>query len=326
MSEEEKALEIANTIIKSLENIKEENNKAVSSYYRLLSSLQNRCGDYKNAMDNINKAIVMDENNHSNYCVMGDIFINEYEFENAENALKKSLEKSIKNIGEDSPHTASIYLYYSNFYWQTKQENKCLEYAEKAYEMMKKHLGEENLYTARCSVHWGGYLYHKGQYKKAFEKMEKPAKIIATIFGKENKELIYLNMNLGKILIQLNNYDDLLIFDKYLKGEIYYNFNDTPFENIIKRMCLLVVRKNEKNEYAVGLAYEYDKPRAPKIILKSKNVKGIISCCKKNDIAVELDKSLALALYEDGEIEQIVPSKYWEYIAKIFVKIMKKDK
>jgi lipopolysaccharide biosynthesis regulator YciM len=83
MSEEEKALEIANTIIKSLENIKEENNEVVSSYYRLLSSLQNRCGDYKNAMENINKAMVMDENSSSNYHVMGDIFINENEFENA---------------------------------------------------------------------------------------------------------------------------------------------------------------------------------------------------------------------------------------------------
>jgi tetratricopeptide (TPR) repeat protein len=117
------------------------------------------------------------------------------------------LEKSIKKNGEDYPQTASIYQSYSCFYWQTKQENKCLEYAEKSFEIMKKYLGEDNLYTARCSAHWGIYLYHKGQYKKAFEKVEKTAKILATIFDKKNKELINLSLSLGIILMDMYDHD-----------------------------------------------------------------------------------------------------------------------
>jgi tetratricopeptide (TPR) repeat protein len=218
MSEYEVALEIANTIIESLENIKEENCEIVSSYYKLLSSVQNSCGKYKNALKNINKAIILNKNSFNNYCGMGEIFINKNKFKSAGKALKIALEKAIRQTGEDSPHTASIYQTYSRFYWQTKKENKCLEYAKKAYEIMKKHLGEENLYTVRCSLHWGIYLFYKCQYNESFIKMEKPVKIIAEIFEKKNKEVMSARGNFGRLLIKMNDYNEAF---KYFENLLF---------------------------------------------------------------------------------------------------------
>jgi flagellar biosynthesis protein FlhB len=135
-------------------------------------------------------------------------------------------------------------------------------------------------------------------------------------------------IEIGKCVFISDN-DILKNSDDYLKGNVFYKFNSLPYKSIesiekkIKRMCLLVVRNNE---CAVGLEYETGKISTPVIVLKSENVSEIISVCKKYDITIKRDKKLALALYQYGEIEQIIPNRYWGYTAKVFVKIGEKDK
>jgi tetratricopeptide (TPR) repeat protein len=296
MSEAETALEIANTVIKSLENIKEKNVKVVSSYYRLLSSAQNSCGDYKNAIKNITKAIAMDEDFPNNYCVMGQIFINENEFENAENTLKKSLEKSIKQDSEDSPHTASIYQSYSWFYRLTGQDKKSLEYAEKAYEIMKKHLGEENLYSARCLAYWGIYLFCKRHYKKALEKEEKSSKILATIFDERDKEVRVSKENTGRTLVKMDDYEKAF---KYFENVVFIT-NNTGI--------------------LLALSYCTITMSAPELVCIINNKQISDEIIEKNNIECFEHDILAKALYNECEFFDTIPEKYWEEVAKIYAK------
>jgi tetratricopeptide (TPR) repeat protein len=300
MGEHEKVLEIANTIIKSLENVKEENSAIISSYYRLLSSAQNGCGEYKNALENIHKAIAINKSNPNNYCIMGNIFINENDFENAERALKTALEKSIKQGGEDSPHTASIYQSYSRFYWQTKQENQCLEYAEKAYEMMKKHLGEENLYTLRCSFYWGIYLFYKGQYRDALKRMKEPAKMLTGILGEKNREVMHANENLGKILIKMNNYDEAF---KY-------------FEN-------LLFIANNNADLLLALSYCATTMHAPELVGIINNKKVIDEIMVKNNTGCFTNDALTNAIYNACELFDIIPAEFYEIVADLLAKAMR---
>jgi tetratricopeptide (TPR) repeat protein len=298
MSEYEMVLKIANTIIKSSETVKKENNELVSSYYRLLSSTQNRCGDYKNALENINKAVIIDKNNYNNYAVMGDIFINKNEFENAENALMKSLEKSIKKNGEDAPQTASVYQSYSYLYWQTRQENKYFEYAEKAHKIMKRHLGEENLYTVRCSCHLGICLFYKCRYKEAFEKMEKSDKILVKVFGEKHKETIDTKENIGRTLVKMYDYSRA------------FNY----FENLLfitgDAGLLLVLSYCGITMYAPELVCIInDKQISDKIILN-------------NNIECINNEQLANGIYNECELFDVIPEKYWKEVAGIYAKQM----
>jgi tetratricopeptide (TPR) repeat protein len=299
MSEYEKALEIANAIIKSLKNIKEGNSEIISSYYRLLSSIQNDCGGYKDALKNINKAIRFDKNSFNNYCVMGEIFINENKFKNAERALKIALERCIKQNGEDSPHAASIYQVCSRFYWQTKQENKCLEYAEKTYEIMKKHLGEENLYTARCLSHWGIYLFCKGQYKEAFKKMENQAKILTRIFEKKNKEIMCLNENVGRTLIKMNNHDEAF---KY-------------FENL-----LFII--NDNADLLLALSYCNITMHAPELVCIINNRQIIDEIISKNNVECFTNDTVTNELYTVCKLFDTIPEKFYEVFANLFAKVI----
>jgi flagellar biosynthesis protein FlhB len=116
-----------------------------------------------------------------------------------------------------------------------------------------------------------------------------------------------------------------------LKGDIHYRFNDTkyetkntkPLEDKIKRLCLLIV---SKNRYAVGLEYILGKMIAPVVVIKTDNVKETVSLCKKNAVKIIYNKKLTEVLYQQGEIEEIIPVELWENTAKLFKRIMKRDK
>jgi tetratricopeptide (TPR) repeat protein len=304
MLENEDALMIASTIIKSLERIKEENCELVSSYYRLLSSAQNRCGEYKSALKSINKAITLDENCPSNYCVMGEIFVNENKVKNAEKTLKIAMEKAVKKKGEDSLHVALIYQVYSLFYWETKQKDKCLECAEKAYEIMRKNLGKENLYTVRCSFRWGIFLFCKCQYNEALKRMEEPVKILEEIFEEKNTEVINAREIVGTLLIEMNNYNEAF---KYFFNLLFIINNNADlllvlsYCNIIMNAPRLVCVIN-------------DKKIVDEFFLNNNNIEGFT-----NDI-------LANEIYNTCELFHEIPGKFHETIAGLFATIIVKKK
>jgi flagellar biosynthesis protein FlhB len=141
-----------------------------------------------------------------------------------------------------------------------------------------------------------------------------------------NDFMVYTNK-----AVFIPNNDNLLVPGELLKGEIFYKFDKISYkikgieslEQKIKRICLLIIRKNE---YAVGLEYEYKKSSAPVVVIKSKNIKELVSMCKKNNIKIVHNKTLALRLYKVEEIDEIISSEVWVYMARIFSKILKKDK
>ena len=135
---------------------------------------------------------------------------------------------------------------------------------------------------------------------------------------------------MGRFIFIPNN-DNLILSDTGIKGNVHYKFNDTPYkiattipsEEKIKRICLLVVKKNK---YAVGLEYTYGEDFTPVVVFRTENTKETVLLCKKNDIKIIYDDTLAMALYKHGEIDEIIPTELWENTAKLLAKIMKSDK
>jgi len=95
--------------------------------------------------------------------------------------------------------------------------------------------------------------------------------------------------------------DNLMLSDAGIKGGIHYKINDTPykikvivpFEEKIKRICLLVVKKNK---YAVGLEYTYGENATPIVVFKTDNTKETISLCEKKSIKIIYDDTFTGAL------------------------------
>jgi len=135
---------------------------------------------------------------------------------------------------------------------------------------------------------------------------------------------------MGRFIFITSN-DRLILSDAGIKGNIHYKINDAsykittviPFEEKIKKICLLVVKKNK---YAVGLEYTYCENSAPVVVFKTINTKETFSLCEKNDIKIIYDDTFAAVLYEHGEIDEIIPTELWENTAKLLARIMKGDK
>lgn len=117
-----------------------------------------------------------------------------------------------------------------------------------------------------------------------------------------------------------------------LKGNIYYNFFNgkhesikpvEPLEEKINKLCILIV---SKNNFAVGLQYICDESTAPVLLLKTYDVKWITKICKRNRISIIFNKKLAEYIFYNNKEYSVVHSDIWEDIAKIFSKLMNKDK
>ena len=134
----------------------------ISTDYSSIASVYQMFGDCKNAYEMIKKAMNIDDKNEENsetimnYYYLAEICTDlvgdgypEY-YDEADGCYRKVIDFRENNLPNYCNDTADAYLGYSNFLYQTGNNEKSLKYSEKACEIYRRLYGEDSYHVIQC--------------------------------------------------------------------------------------------------------------------------------------------------------------------------------
>lgn len=134
----------------------------ISTDYSSIASVYQMFGDYKGAYEMIKKAMDIDDRSEENsetimnYYYLAEICTDlvgdgytEY-YDEADECYRKVINFRENNLPKYCSDTADAYLGYSNFLYQTDNNEKSLKYSEKARKIYRRLYGEDSYHVMQC--------------------------------------------------------------------------------------------------------------------------------------------------------------------------------
>ncbi len=114
--------------------------------------------------------------------------------------------------------------------------------------------------------------------------------------------------------------------DPLLKARIRSIARDRARKRMISRVPEATVVIVNPTHYAVALRYDLDVDAAPIVIAKGQDLIAlkIREVAESHGVAVVEDKSLARPLYQNVEVDQIIPHEFYEAVAQIIIFLNRK--
>lgn len=123
---------------------------------------------------------------------------------------KKALEMGIKIFGEDDPNLHFPYSQIGRIYG----DQQGIPYIEKALEILNKNDNPRHKIIASfCNTYLASIYFNLEKYSKALEYTKKSLDTRLELFGKNNFNTIESQIDISKILLKLNDYDNALEYN-----------------------------------------------------------------------------------------------------------------
>lgn len=196
----------------------------ISTDYSSIASVYQMFGDYKGAYEMIKKAMDIDDRSEANSeTIMNYYYLaetctdlvadgyTEY-YDEADECYRKVIEFRENNLPKYCNDTADAYLGYSNFLYQTGDNDNSLIYSEKACRIYRHLYGENSYHVMQCQSNEALVV---AEYN-----IEKSIEIYADIIERQK----FMNhIPVGDLYRDYQNYADLLEqADKYKESAEYY--------------------------------------------------------------------------------------------------------
>ncbi len=196
----------------------------ISTDYSSIASVYQMFGDYKVAYEMIKKAMDIDDRNEENsetimnYYYLAEICTDlvadgysEY-YDEADECYRKVIEFRENNLPKYCSDTADAYLGYSNFLYQTDNNEKSLKYSEKACKIYRRLYGEDSYHVMQC------------QSNKALVAAEYDIEQAIVLYSEIiEKHKFMSHIPVGDLYRDYQNYADLLEqADQYEESADYY--------------------------------------------------------------------------------------------------------
>jgi len=243
------------------------------------------------------------KNNHTYHLKNAKRLFKAGKYEEAQNHYKKALEICINKEGKEHLQTAYIYYEYGKCSSFSGEYDKAKSYYTKAYRIFKKNKGEEYLDAVRILGHLSNLELIKKEYDSAFKKIHKAFLIFSKIKGDKNIETKICKNNCGIALAMLKQYDEAID---------YLTF---PTALVSKKGGIFLL-----------LDYEKSFMDAPQLIIsqQSVSIKKMLKIAESKNIPIIENHSLAKRLMKDCEQFRPVLPKYYERVAKMFARVIRK--
>ena len=105
--------------------------------------------------------------------------------------------------------------------------------------------------------------------------------------------------------------------------KLFDKINETPQKNILKKCILVIVAKTKCLKLAIGLEVIDGNNY---VVFKSGSIDEIKQMCKNLSVSINYDNKLCLYLLNSAYLNEIIPQNIWEYVARKYIKIEKRDK
>jgi tetratricopeptide (TPR) repeat protein len=138
------------------------------------------------------------------------------DYEDSIDLLNKSIVLVLKNLSEDHPVVAALYLKVG-WIWNEKGDfDKALDYYFKSLSTRLKTVGESHLHVATIYNNIGLAWNYKGEYDRALEFCERSLDIALKTLGSEHPDVATKYSNIGLVWDNKGEYDKALVF--YQRG------------------------------------------------------------------------------------------------------------
>ena len=195
----------------------------ISTDYSSIASVYQMFGDYKGAYEMIKKAMDIDDRNEENSETIMNYYLaeicadlvedgySEY-YDEADECYRKVINFRENNLPKYCSDTADTYLGYSNFLYQTDNNEKSLKYSEKACKIYRRLYGEDSYHVMQC------------QSNKALVTAESDIEQAIELYSEIiEKHKLISHVPVGNLYRDYQNYADLLEqADRYEESAEYF--------------------------------------------------------------------------------------------------------
>ncbi len=258
-----KALNYYNKSLTLSLNIYGRNYKGVISLYNNIGLIHSKLKQYDKALPYFEKVLKIGDikNNPNNlisvYNNLGVVFENEGKYDKAILYFKRSLDVTLKNVGEKYYKVGGVYNNIGQLNKKKGEYQKALVFYKKALQNHMFSFGRNNFNTAEVLNNIGAVYVSMGDYDLALKYHEEALRIFNKIFGNKNYKVAITYGNLAMVYFNLQEYKKALFY--YNKGlnslqKLYgekYIFNSEFYYDIASVY-------NKQKKYTLAIIY-FDK-------------------------------------------------------------------
>lgn len=152
------------------------------------------------------------------YVNLGFSYYHNWDFENAEKYINKSLDINLKEIGENTHQVSLAYSYLARIYARRGAYDKALEYNKKTIKITTKLYGENDSRTGHAYLITGMVYGFIDYFENELYYSKKALAIFIRNFGEEHRRVVTAYQNIGRTYFRMQQYDESL---KYHEKAIY---------------------------------------------------------------------------------------------------------